>query len=51
MYLSDREIAKKWGISERRVRLLCASGKIPGVLLSRRNWQIPSNAVKPANAR
>lgn len=51
MYLSVREIAEKWGISERRVRLLCASGKISGVLHSGRNWQIPSNAAKPTDAR
>lgn len=27
-YMSTKEAAQKWGISERRVRSLCATGKI-----------------------
>lgn len=29
-YLSIREAAEKWGVSERRVQQYCLSGRIPG---------------------
>ena len=30
MFMSVNEAAKKWGISDRRVRILCSEGKISG---------------------
>lgn len=51
MYLSARETAEKWNISEKRVRVLCRENRIAGAFQSGRNWLIPSNAVKPADAR
>ena len=30
-YMSCPEAAKKWGISERRVQILCSENRIPGV--------------------
>lgn len=51
MYLSVKEIAEKWGISERRVRVLCSEGKIPGVFKEGRAWKIPIDAVKPSDGR
>ena len=32
MYMSVKQAAEKWGISDRRVRILCSEGKIPGVI-------------------
>lgn len=32
MYMSIKQAAKKWKISDRRVRILCSEGKISGVL-------------------
>lgn len=46
-FLSVSEIAKKWNISERSVRNYCALGKIDGVFLTGKTWNIPENAVKP----
>ena len=46
-YLSVKEIAQKWGISERSVRNYCATGRIDGAFLSGKTWNIPENAVKP----
>lgn len=46
-----QEIAKKWGISERRVRVLCAEGKIAGAYREGRKWRIPADSVKPSDAR
>ena len=31
-YLKVSEIAERWGVSPRRVRVLCGEGKIPGVV-------------------
>lgn len=39
------------GISDRRVRILCAEGKIPGAYQQGRGWKIPADAVKPADGR
>ena len=49
--MTVKEAAEKWSISERRVRILCAEGKIPGAYQQGRAWKIPVNAVKPADGR
>lgn len=51
MYLSVKEIAEKWGISDRRVRILCTEGKIEGAVHEGRKWKIPADAVKPEDGR
>lgn len=51
MYMSVKQTAEKWGISERRVRTLCSEGKIPGVTREGRSWKIPKDAQKPADGR
>ncbi len=51
MFMSVKQAAEKWGISERRVRILCAEGKIPGVNREGRSWKIPADAIKPADGR
>ena len=51
MSITVKEAAQKWGLSDRRVRILCAEGKIPGSYQHGRGWKIPANAVKPADGR
>ena len=51
MYMTVKEAAKKWNISDRRVRILCAEGKIPGVTHEGRSWMIPKDAKKPEDGR
>ncbi len=51
MYISVKEAAKKWDISERRVRVLCVEGKIPGAYKDGRAWKIPVDANKPSDGR
>ena len=51
MFISVKEAAKKWGISDRRTRELCAAGKIPGAYQQGRVWKIPANAEKPSDGR
>jgi len=50
-YLIPKEVAQKWGISERRVQILCAQGKITGAERHGRIWLIPEMAEKPEDAR
>lgn len=51
MYLSTKQIAEKWNISDRRVRILCAEGNINGAYKEGRSWKIPENAQKPIDNR
>ena len=46
-YRSVNEIAKKWNMSERSVRNYCAQGRVDGVFLTGKTWNIPENAEKP----
>ena len=50
-YIKVAEAAAKWGISPRRVRVLCAEGKIPGMVRRGKLYMIPANAEKPADGR
>ena len=50
-YLSTFEAAEKWGISHRRVNVLCNEGRIIGAQRAGSRWIIPENAEKPADAR
>ncbi len=49
--MNVKEAAKLWGISERRVRVLCANGQIDGVFQRGKTWVIPDGAEKPADGR
>lgn len=51
MYMTVKQASEKWGISDRRIRVLCSEGKIPGVTREGRRWMIPSNAEKPQDGR
>jgi hypothetical protein len=50
-YMSSKEASTKWGISDRWIRVLCNEGRIDGALKIGRNWSIPVDAAKPADAR
>lgn len=50
-YIKVSKAAEKWGISPRRVRLLCAEGKINGVVRKGKLYMIPENAKKPLDGR
>ena len=47
-YHSVADTAKLWNISERTVRNYCATGKIPGAVLTGKTWNIPQDAKRPA---
>lgn len=50
-YISVKEAAEKWGISERRVQKLCEGNRIGGVVRFGHTWMIPRKAEKPADQR
>lgn len=50
-YLSSEDTAKRWGISDRRVRVLCENGQISGAIRNGKLWKIPASAVKPHDGR
>ena len=51
MFMTIKQASEKWGISDRRIRVLCSEGKIPGAYQDGRAWKIPSDAEKPADGR
>lgn len=51
MFMTVKQAAEKWGISDRRIRVLCSEGKIPGAYQEGRGWKIPTDAEKPADGR
>ena len=46
-FLSVKEVAKLWGMSERSVRNYCANGRIEGTFLTGKTWNIPVGSTKP----
>lgn len=50
-YLSIRQTADKWGISIRRIQVLCNECRIPGALKIGSYQNIPANAEKPKDER
>lgn len=51
MFITVKQAAEKWRISDRRIRTLCGEGKIPGAYQEGRGWKIPADATKPADGR
>ena len=50
-YISIREAAQHWGISERRVNQFCKEGRIEGARKFSGSWAIPRDARKPGDPR
>ncbi len=50
-YISAREAAEKWGISQRRVANLCSEKRIDKAEMLGNMWVIPTSAPKPTDAR
>lgn len=50
-YMSAREAADKWGISQRRVAVLCSENRIDNATMVGNMWIIPTTAGKPIDAR
>ena len=50
-YLSIKETSEKWGISARRIQVLCSQGRIEGAERIGNQWAIPKDALKPEDKR
>lgn len=50
-FLSAAEMAIKWGVSKRRVTILCKAGRVPGAKIVGNMWLIPEDARKPEDPR
>ena len=50
-YLSVKDFASKYGVSERTIRNYCVSGKIDGAFLTGKTWNIPEDATLPQKGK
>lgn len=50
-YLSIRQTSEKWGVSARRIQILCSQNRIPGATKIGYTWVVPTDAEKPLDAR
>lgn len=50
-FMSAKEASEKWGISKRRVQILCAEGRIDGAMKVGIMWVIPLASIKPEDKR
>ena len=50
-FMSAREAADKWGLSVRRVQVLCEQGRVDGVERLGNVWLISKSAEKPLDGR
>ena len=50
-YISAKEAANKWGVSQRRVATLCSQERIPGAEMVGNMWLIPKDENKPKDGR
>lgn len=50
-YITIQEAAEKWGISSRRIQVLCSEGRLKGSKKFGRQWAIPADCKKPVDAR
>lgn len=51
MAMTTKKASELWGISDRRIRILCSEGKIEGAELIGKTWYIPDGASKPVDGR
>ena len=50
-FICAREAADRWGISQRRVAVLCSENRIANATMVGNMWIIPDDAEKPIDAR
>ncbi len=50
-YMTTKQAAEKWCVSERRIQQYCESGHLDGVIRPGREWLIPIDTPKPIDKR
>ena len=46
-YITVRDAAARWNVTDRQVQKLCVSGRIKGVTRFSNAWAIPEDSPKP----
>jgi excisionase family DNA binding protein len=46
-YMTTKEAAEKWGITQRQVQNHCKKNRIPGVVMHGTTYMIPEDAGRP----
>ena len=49
--MTIKEVAEKWGVTRRRVQMLCSQGKIDGATRFGNVWAIPEDVIRPVDNR
>ena len=50
-YMKIQEASVRWGITSRRIQVLCSEGRLDGAVKFGRQWAIPVDMQKPSDAR
>ena len=50
-YMTIQDAAALWGITSRRIQVLCANGRLAGAVKFGRQWAIPAETEKPQDGR
>lgn len=50
-YMDVKTASELWGITGRRIRILCNEGRIDGAVRTGWSWMIPDNTAKPRDGR
>lgn len=50
-WISPKQAAEQWGITERQAQSLCVQDKIPDAIKFGRSWLIPKDTPKPLDGR
>lgn len=50
-YMSIKQVSEKWGISVRRIQVLCSEGRIASTIKIGSYWTILEDANKPTDKR
>lgn len=50
-FLTTKQASELWGISARRVAILCEQGRVEGAVKAGKTWLLPPHAKKPQDAR
>lgn len=50
-FFTTTELSEIWGISARRIALLCNQGRVEGAIKKGKTWLIPEGTKKPEDPR
>lgn len=50
-FLTTKQASELWGITARRIAILCEQGRISGAIKAGKTWIIPPDSQKPNDAR